>query len=170
MKEYNWGDLKDKILAKNDDMVTERNDEEPVKLRDVPAAIKDYLENELHAKLWENDAMDLPYLYVTIPLTPEISRSGTRMTTAVLNKTETKIERAGWHIIEKFEPDADCPDYTILISPYRNPHEPSIDMFDAEIARDRSERADREAMFADDEDDEIVVKEEDVEDLPTPPF
>ena len=129
-------------------LIGERNDEDPVSLADVPPAIKSYLEDKLHAKLWENDVMDLPYLYVTIPLTPDISRSGKRMTTAILNITERKIERNGWHIIEKFEPDDDCPDYTILISPYRNPHEPSSDEFDRTINKQRKDQADREAAYA----------------------
>lgn len=149
-----WGDIKKEILG-------ERNDEKPVRLRDVPPRIKAYLEGKLGATIYDNNyGMDeLPYLYVTIPLTPKVSRGGTRLTTKILNELIDTLEADGWHIIKdgQLEPDDACPDYTVLISPYKNPHEPGSDFIDRIINADRQAAARREKEYSASFDDEVEI-------------
>ena len=119
-----WGDIKRELIG-------ERNDEKPVTPADLPYKLMEYLKTRLNATIHKNE-MPLPYLYVDIPLHPGISRGGKRLTTGVLNELERKVAAAKWNIIEKFDADdfnpypEDVVDeqaiYTILISPYSNPH------------------------------------------------
>ena len=156
MAQYTFAQIKD-MFGRKDDMVTERNDEEPIRLWDLPSELKDYLENDLGATIYDNDEGGrdmLPYLYVTIPLQQSvllkdkkgngrsvpISLGGKRLRTEVLNHIIDTLGEHDWFIIKdgQFEPDAACPDYTILISPYKNPHEPGSDELDRVINADRT--------------------------------
>lgn len=147
MKKITFEQLK-RIVKKS--LVKERREryereEKPVSRRDVPEKLASLLEDEYEATI-HNDG-SYPYLYVTIPLNSENSRGGTRLRNTVMARLEREVRRTGWYIIDTFEAFDDCPDFTILISPYASPHEPMSDYLDRTILRQRQQDADNAARY-----------------------
>ena len=121
-KSLTYSQLK-KIIMES--IMAERNDEKPVTLSDVPIKLMSELK-KLGCELEDGTAIrqGLPYIYVFMPVTGD----------HVPKKAVTRaVEAAGWHIIDTEPPYEGEPRFTFWISPYKKPHEPGLDQFDAMI-------------------------------------
>jgi len=143
--------------------ITERNDSDPISLKDVPKDFRETLEKEFNAHFYENDTMRLPYIYVDIPVMREnpaslIRKQGRPANKEIPNFNNVKKRRfqdllkgIHWYLLELLRPDdVDSKNYCAIISPYKNPAEPGAGQdLDNRIERDRANKASREKQWID---------------------
>lgn len=95
----------------------DKTDIEPITIKDVPLKLMSELKDRFGATIHDNYIKSRE-LYVTIPLNANLSRGDSRLTHDKLHELEAVIKKAKWNIVGRFEPDSECPDYTVIISPY----------------------------------------------------